>query len=361
MRSDHCRIGHGHVPKCTVLRPSLGKQCQQQQQQQQEEDSEEEAIQGEEQGTCPEGLQSVDGLPGCCVPEPNYLGDGACDPWAPYNTESCAFDLGDCCKDTCNKDSAYGCDTKEGGEYGPFGFFCIDTRSKYFGIDEAACQVENREWIGDGGCDADGGYNTPECNFDGGDCCEDTCDPEFSFYTCGANQPYSCVDPDAGKARSMPLPDYHEGFESGDFDPSFWSFVDTGDAQWEVENDSDAPAAEGSHFAEARTEDILDDFGEAVLEFRVSSPNGGKLSFQVQTHNRAPVEDLVLKIDSREVSVIVDTTSDWRLEEFDITKGEHVISWVHRKNPGNLPEDELVMMESSLGISRIDDVTFHPY
>ncbi len=135
-----------------------------------------------------------------------------------------------------------------------------------------------------------------------------------------------------------------------------------GRCPWEVEkSDADTPAAEGTHFAVARTEDIVDDFGEAVLEFRVSSPNGGKLSFQFQIRNRAPVEDLVLKIDDREAIVFVDTTSDWQLEEFDIPAGEHVIRWVHRKNPGNLPEEELVMMESSLGISRIDDVRFHPY
>lgn len=112
--------------------------------------------------TCPEGTQSVEGLPNCCLEEPNYLGDGACDPWGPYNTEECAFDLGDCCYETCNHDSPYGCDTKEGeADYGPFGFFCIDPR---FGIiDESKCEIENREWIGDGGCDAEGGYNTEEC------------------------------------------------------------------------------------------------------------------------------------------------------------------------------------------------------
>jgi hypothetical protein len=144
-------------------------------------------------GGCSDGLQQVEGLPGCCVEEPNYLGDGACDPWEPYNTEACGFDLGDCCHDTCNEDSPYGCHTKEGADYGPFGFFCLDPRSGSIVVNAETCQVENREWIGDGGCDGDSEYNTPECGYDGGDCCKDTCDQDYAFYTCGANQPYECL------------------------------------------------------------------------------------------------------------------------------------------------------------------------
>lgn len=123
----------------------------------------------QEQGStstgCPDGLKPVDGLPNCCLEIPNYLGDGACDHSAPYNTEECAFDLGDCCYETCNKDSPYGCLTVEGNaeDVGPFGFFCLDPR--YSIIDEENCKVENRGWIGDGGCDAEGGYNTEECKY----------------------------------------------------------------------------------------------------------------------------------------------------------------------------------------------------
>ncbi|KAL7442106.1 hypothetical protein ACHAXH_006642 [Discostella pseudostelligera] len=144
---------------------------------------------------CPDGLKPVDGLPNCCLEEPNYLGDGACDHSAPYNTEECAFDLGDCCYETCNKDSPYGCLTVEGNaeEVGPFGFFCLDPRFSV--IDEENCKVENRGWIGDGGCDAEGGYNTEECGWDMGDCCKETCNEEFSFYPCGGHQPFTCMNP----------------------------------------------------------------------------------------------------------------------------------------------------------------------
>lgn len=54
-------------------------------------------------------------------------------------------------------------------------------------------------WIGDGVCNDNmhGCYNTAVCNYDGGDCCEDTCDAkESEFKTCGQDG-YVCRDPEA--------------------------------------------------------------------------------------------------------------------------------------------------------------------
>ncbi|KAL7442108.1 hypothetical protein ACHAXH_006644 [Discostella pseudostelligera] len=141
---------------------------------------------------CLEGYPPVQGLAGCCVPEPTFLGDGACDAHFPYNTAECGYDLGDCCKESCDTDAQFGCKAKEGDAYGPFGFYCIDPR--YSTIDES-CTAENREWIGDGGCDAE--FNTEACGWDGGDCCMETCDTEFAYYECGREeQPFNCLDPD---------------------------------------------------------------------------------------------------------------------------------------------------------------------
>ena len=51
------------------------------------------------------------------------------------------------------------------------------------------CNAQRSNWVGDGYCDRNGGYNTPECNFDDGDCCQETC--ESSPYSCGQNE-YDC-------------------------------------------------------------------------------------------------------------------------------------------------------------------------
>ncbi len=118
---------------------------------------------------CPEGMSPVDGLPDCCVPEPLYHGDGACDPNAPLNTPECAYDGGDCCREMCDVDSTYKCST-EPSEYGPFGFFCIDPAVDEEYIDPEVCVVSDRTKVGDGLCDAGVEmYNTAACNWDGED------------------------------------------------------------------------------------------------------------------------------------------------------------------------------------------------
>ena len=145
---------------------------------------------------CPEGLMPWEGNSDCCVPNSAFIGDGACDPEAPYNTAVCGYDGGDCCLSTCNEDSAFGCKTKEGSvyqDYGPFGFYCIDPAQGDSVID-SRCDVDDKYQISDGKCNK--ALNTPECNFDGGDCCEETCSDTFGFYPCGSGiQSFDCLDP----------------------------------------------------------------------------------------------------------------------------------------------------------------------
>ena len=57
------------------------------------------------------------------------------------------------------------------------------------------CQVENPSWVGDGHCDQCD-YNSPECGYDGGDCCKETCeDGGANDYDCSASV-FHCLDPD---------------------------------------------------------------------------------------------------------------------------------------------------------------------
>ena len=118
--------------------------------------------------SCPDDLQAVDGLPNCCVPEPAYHGDGACDPDSPYNTHDCEFDGGDCCRETCDLESTYACSAESGG-YGPFGYYCVNPDLEEY-IDAELCTVSDKTRIGDGRCDSGVEmYNSKECNWDGGD------------------------------------------------------------------------------------------------------------------------------------------------------------------------------------------------
>jgi hypothetical protein len=48
-----------------------------------------------EADACLDGLKAVGKYPGCCVEYPDWIGDGECD-WGTYNTKECGYDGGDC-------------------------------------------------------------------------------------------------------------------------------------------------------------------------------------------------------------------------------------------------------------------------
>ena len=55
------------------------------------------------------------------------------------------------------------------------------------------CDVEHLSWVGDAFCDG-GKYNTLDCNWDGGDCCEETC-MDTEFKKC-VNSKFDCLNPE---------------------------------------------------------------------------------------------------------------------------------------------------------------------
>lgn len=201
-----------------------------------------------------------------------------------------------------------------------------------------------------------------------GDCCEDDCNAEYSFYPCGANQPFSCDNPhltQTGPSGSAVYntqdPFYfHDGFEANVFDPLRWRWMD-GQGVWEIEHeDAEAPAIEGLYYAEALTEDILDDLDTAELELKVNSPNGGTLSYEIQALIQAPFEDVLIEVDGVAQYILMDAISTWQTQTLDIDPGEHKIKWVVRKNPSDASDEDLAMSTPNLGITRVDDVTFIP-
>lgn len=62
-----------------------------------------------------------------------------------------------------------------------------------------SCNVEEPEFLGDGHCDfyVDDGYNTPQCDYDMGDCCKETCKSGVS----GRCDYFECLDPRFFNAR----------------------------------------------------------------------------------------------------------------------------------------------------------------
>eukprot|EP00903_Cladosiphon_okamuranus_P008222 g7915.t1 len=131
------------------------------------------------------------------------IGNGYCDDY--NNNAECAYDGGDCCSCTCDS-AALGADDDYACQYG---FACVDPSAPCVNDDDITVDMlENCNWvmgIGNGYCDME--MNTPECNYDGGDCCECTCevpqtytDDYYFYYSSGrwsgCNE-FACINPES--------------------------------------------------------------------------------------------------------------------------------------------------------------------
>ncbi|CAM9132154.1 unnamed protein product [Ectocarpus sp. 13 AM-2016] len=129
---------------------------------------------------------TVDMIENC--ESPWGIGDGYCN--HENNNELCAYDGGDCCECTCksHQDDNWACRDQ---------FACIDPNAPCVDDDSVTVDMlENCGWapgIGDGYCSED--LNTPECAYDGGDCCPCTCqDDSDDDWACTT---FACIDPEA--------------------------------------------------------------------------------------------------------------------------------------------------------------------
>ena len=115
----------------------------------------------------------------CDVPTIGYLNDGYCDTEDNYNSFGCGWDGGDCCESTCDPDALYTC--------GSAGYDCQDPDVELpINWTETGCNasMDLFHYYGDGYCDELlGPFNTLACGWDGGDCCNTTC--EDATYPCG--------------------------------------------------------------------------------------------------------------------------------------------------------------------------------
>jgi hypothetical protein len=200
--------------------------------------------------------------PNCLVPVPEFIGDGMCDGYD-YNTTECGWDGGDCIP--CNDDyfgrnctlhysncsvpypELIGDGTCEGEPYnttecGWDGGDCILCDDGYFGINcnlhYPNCSVPYRpEWIeglclmelyavpcysrytdliGDGWCDGIP-FNTGECGWEGGDCC----DPGLVGPNCSITSYPNCLVPipnviGDGNCDGLPFNTEECGWDGGD-------------------------------------------------------------------------------------------------------------------------------------------------
>ncbi len=88
----------------------------------------------------------------CDVRDPSVLGDGSCT--APYNTDLCNWDGGDCCERTCVSTD----DNECAGEFPN----CLDPASQPINL----CRAPNQNLVGDGICQPGTLFNNGNCSWE---------------------------------------------------------------------------------------------------------------------------------------------------------------------------------------------------
>ncbi len=119
----------------------------------------------------------VENYPHCLVPDPDEIGNGFCNLSRTYNTENCGFDGGDCeQKQVKGYNKCFVAEPEEIGNgkctnYSPYNTAdCGFDGGDCVVSDYPNCFVDSPELINDGECNDEAPYNTESCGFDGGDC-----------------------------------------------------------------------------------------------------------------------------------------------------------------------------------------------
>ncbi|CAM9202693.1 unnamed protein product, partial [Hapterophycus canaliculatus] len=108
-----------------------------------------------------------------------YIGDGLCD--TVNNNAQCGYDGGDCCPSTCDSSTSSYCPEDNSLCVNP-----VAVDFGYFGYENCTGELLD---LGNGLCNE--ANNNPQCAYDGGDCCECSCQP--GEYLCLSR--FDCLDP----------------------------------------------------------------------------------------------------------------------------------------------------------------------
>jgi hypothetical protein len=152
-----------------------------------------------------------------------------------------------------------------------------------------------------------------------------------------------------------------QGFE--DNEGKGLEITSDGDAAWVVD---DKASNSGSYSIVAKTKNINADSGSSNVHFVLHSQYGGTLKYKIATSTTAPHDDFAVLLNGKPVQALFGvskTLPNFEFRELDIPMGKVVVTFQHRKNPGNFSRsvlDALGQVETS-GQTRLDDIRFQPF
>ena len=127
-----------------------------------------------------------------------------------------------------------------------------------------------------------------------------------------------------------------------------------GDATWEMVR------RDGSHSIQASTNDIDASSGSSNVNFVLYSKEGGTLKYNLLTSTTAPHDDFVILLNGKPVEAVFGLMMNFEKRSLDIPSGKVVVTFQHRKNPGQLSKNVLETLGAvkTEGFTRLDDVKF---
>ena len=140
---------------------------------------------------------SMTSTPVSCMAKPKQVGNGVCNKNGKNNVESCMWDGGDCCEQSCLNNP----NPKYAARCGRNGYQCLDpafVSSPTAAPDQEECAAPKPHSVGNGVCNHNNGKNNvADCGWDGGDCCEESCldNPNPKHVKRCGMRGYHCLDP----------------------------------------------------------------------------------------------------------------------------------------------------------------------